>query len=313
MGDWRSYPPKISTVEMVKFSERNQWLKSSFGIPRWWRKNVKNNSFEKSYRRKPWLKIHTERPIDRMKTTFCNKNLFQQLGIFYNCLHCKNRFYIFCDFLVNLGPSFDCNFEFLLKNSAAEAVSAPPIIPCPVSLCTKPCNSRSSTSPWVVIKADPDAGQALSRLGRLRVETFGPVAIPLSQAIGKKLSLAFLMFAPWFIFFAYVLRFKKLEISCVIKFFWLSCEYYWYRTQFIAGSAFKIRTIWFDFETAETIGKNCIDPPLRTPSDSLFGLNPIYTSLVRLMPPLLIFSGLKPPPLNFEGRLKWRWREIFLW
>jgi hypothetical protein len=50
--------------------------------------------------------------------------------------------------------------------------------------------------------------------------------------------------------------------------------------------------------------KNCIDPPLRTPSDSLLGLNPIYTSLVRLMPPLLICSGLKPPPLNFVSRLK---------
>jgi hypothetical protein len=30
MGDLKSCPPKIFTEKMVKFSERNQWLKSSF-------------------------------------------------------------------------------------------------------------------------------------------------------------------------------------------------------------------------------------------------------------------------------------------
>jgi hypothetical protein len=45
--------------------------------------------------------------------------------------------------------------------------------------------------------------------------------------------------------------------------------------------------------------KNCIDPLLKTSSYSPFGLNPSYIFLARLIPHLLIFSGLKPLPLNF--------------
>ncbi len=43
----------------------------------------------------------------------------------------------------------------------------------------------------MVIKADPDAGQALSRPGRLRVSIAGLCRVVLSLTIGKKLSSTF--------------------------------------------------------------------------------------------------------------------------
>ncbi len=104
-----------------------------------------------------------------------------------------------------------------------------------------------------------------------------PCWLSLTLTIGKKLSsklfdvCAIFILCLWF-------ALKKPEIPCVIKLFdclvniigtvlSLSPDPYW-----------KIRTIWFDFETAEVIEKkkNCIDPLLKMPSDSLFGLNPIY-------------------------------------
>ncbi len=71
----------------------------------------------------------------------------------------------------------------------------------------------------MVIKADPDAGQALSRLGRLRVSISGLCCVFLSPTIGKKLSSSFFLMFALYLFCAYALRLKKPEISYVIKFF----------------------------------------------------------------------------------------------
>jgi hypothetical protein len=71
--------------------------------------NEKYDSFE-IHTGETLIKIHTERAIDQMKTTFLQQKIYFNNYAFYNCMHSKNRFYIFCDFLVNLGPSFDINF-----------------------------------------------------------------------------------------------------------------------------------------------------------------------------------------------------------
>ena len=55
---------------------------------------------------------------------FAIENLFQQLGIFYNCLHCKNRSYIFCDFLVKPWPNFLMILNFCWKHVALSVWSA---------------------------------------------------------------------------------------------------------------------------------------------------------------------------------------------
>jgi hypothetical protein len=82
------------------------------------------------------IKIHTERHIDQMKTTFLQQKFISTITVctFYSCSHSKNCFNIFCDFLITLALLLTSILNFLLKNSAAEAVSAPPIILCPVSL-----------------------------------------------------------------------------------------------------------------------------------------------------------------------------------
>jgi hypothetical protein len=90
----------------------------------------------------------------------------------------------------------------------------------------------------VVIKADPDAGQALSRPGRLRVHNSVRHLkfLPLSDLERNRLQ-HFSMFA-LYSFCAHALRLKNRRFLCD-KILQLSCEYYWYRIQSIAGSAEK--------------------------------------------------------------------------
>ncbi len=89
---------------------------------------------------------------------------------------------------------------------------------------------------------------------------------------------------------------KKPEISCVIK---LSREYYWYRTQFIDGSAPKNpdNLIWF--ETEEVIGKTALIRFWKRQVIPRSDLIPVIFFLSGWCRSYWFFSGLKPLPLNF--------------